>query len=85
MNAYQLVPKVTSLAGFANQIGCVFFVLPAYTNDQDGTANCEAYQLALKGLLFLQRINNAAKLDRVDFIIRNNEWLAFMQEHGLSS
>lgn len=78
LNGYQLVPKVESLAGFANQIGCVFLVLPDYGDNENDKA---AYYLALKGLLLLRRIQEAENVDKVDLLITQKMWLEFLQEY----
>lgn len=78
LNGYQLVPKVESLAGFANQIGCVFLVLPDYGDNENDKA---AYYLALKGLLLLRRIQEAENVDKVDLLITRKMWLEFLQEY----
>ena len=85
LNGYQLVPKVESLAGYASQIGCVFFALPSYDMEEEAKPFQAATNLAFKGLLYLERIYRAKKLDKVDFIIRREQWEAFLAEQGLSS
>lgn len=85
LNAYQLAPKVESLAGFANQIGIVFFVLPNYDRAELGE-NCSGAQaVALKGLLLLKRINAAQSLDKVDLMLTKAAWHSFLEERGLTS
>lgn len=82
LNGYQLAPKAESLAGFANQIGCVFLVLPDYDGGEDEKA---AYNLALKGLLLLRRIHEAENVDKVDLLITKKNWLEFLREYGSRS
>lgn len=85
LNAYQLTPRVESLAGFANQIGIVFFVLPDYDH-AELSDNCSGAQaVALKGLLLLQRINKARSLDKVDLMLTKAAWHSFLDERGLTS
>ncbi|MGM9528435.1 MAG: type V CRISPR-associated protein Cas12a/Cpf1 [Phascolarctobacterium sp.] len=84
LQGYQLAPKVVSLAGFANQIGCVFFALPSNGEGEPEDAS-EAYLLALKGCLMVQRIHQAQSLDKVDFMLTQKQWLSFLKEQGFSS
>ena len=73
------------MAGYASQIGCVFFALPSYDMEEEAKPFQAATNLAFKGLLYLERIHRAKKLDKVDFIIRREQWEAFLAEQGLSS
>ena len=79
------MPKVESLAGYASQIGCVFFALPSYDMEEEAKPFQAATKLAFKGLLYLERIYRAKKLDKVDFIIRREQWQEFLQKRGLGS
>lgn len=83
LNGYQLAPRVESLAGFGNQIGCVFLVPP----DRSGAeGKCSgAYAVAMKGLLLLQRINASETIDKVDLLLTKEAWQEFLEERGLSS
>ena len=84
LKGYQLAPKVVSIAGFANQIGCVFLTLPS-NGEGEPEDMSEAYLLALKGCLMLQRIHQAKSLDKVDFMLTQQQWLSFLKERGFSS
>ena len=84
LQGYQLAPKVVSLAGFANQIGCVFLTLPS-NGEGEPEGVSEAYLLALKGCLMVQRIHQAKSLDKVDFMLTQQQWLSFLKERGFSS
>ena len=84
LNGYQLAPKVVSLAGYANQIGCVFFAFPS-NGEGESEHVSKAYLLALKGCLMLQRIHQAQSLDKVDFMLTQKQWLSFLKEQGISS
>lgn len=84
LKGYQLAPKVVSIAGFANQIGCVFLTLPS-NGEGEPEGVSEAYLLALKGCLMVQRIHQAKSLDKVDFMLTQQQWLSFLKERGFSS
>lgn len=84
LQGYQLAPKVVSLAGFANQIGCVLFALPS-NGEGEPEDMSEAYLLALKGCLMVQRIHQAKSLDKVDFMLKQKQWLGFLKERDFSS
>ena len=83
LNAYQLAPKVASLRGYANQIGCVFLVLPEKLSQEQTEKHSEAYYLALKGCLLLERINRAENLDKVDLMLTKEAWSEFLKQRGL--
>ena len=73
LNGYQLCPKVESLSSFANQIGCVFFVLP----NKDENKNI-SYEVALKGSILLKRIKESDTIDKVDLAIKEKQWQKFL-------
>ena len=77
LNGYQLAPKVESLAIFANQVGCVFFVLPNRYEKELPEADI-AYNVALKGLILMRRIRDAKKVDKVDLAIKEKDWREFI-------
>lgn len=81
LNGYQLAPKVDSLSSFANQIGCVFFVLPEY-QEENLFGQDYAYNLALKGSILINRIKETISIDRVDLAIKKKDWQAFLDNHN---
>lgn len=81
LNGYMLAPKVTSLSSFANQIGCVFFVLPE--REQLGVALSKAQLLALKGSILIRRIKEADDLDKVDLMLTVKQWHQFLEQNRL--
>lgn len=83
LNGYQLSPRVESLAGFGNQIGCVFLVPPDRSGAEDSCSG--AYAVAMKGLLLLQRINASEFIDKVDLLLTKGALQEFLEERGLSS
>ena len=84
LNGYQLAPRVESLAGFGNQIGCIFLVLPDY--GQASEEKCTgAHAVALKGLLLMQRINASKSIDKVDLLLTKASWQEFLEERGFKS
>lgn len=77
LNGYQLTPKVESLAAFANQIGCVFFVIPNRYEKELPDIDI-AYNVALKGLILMRRVRDAEKVDKVDLAIKEKDWQEFL-------
>lgn len=77
LNGYQLAPKVESLVSFANQIGCVFFVLPN-RYEKELPEQDIAYNVVLKGLILMRRIRDAKKVDKVDLAIKEKDWQEFI-------